>query len=228
MAITPLRITAQSDDDLRVLSQQPSEQIESAYARAAAVQDNIISPKALREAMEAVLSPHVVRPLIRQLIALRAYADHAEVSPSEAVGALSLGLKQKNWPDDLSQKWEKLTKLFEQFLSLENIMTIAKALELSWDFEHILTNTKILTDVRLVYSASRDKVIGGIVCNRLRLKYHDEDADKSISISLDKDEIESLKRLCDEALKKIEMASNMLKEAKLPSFTTGEGYDDIS
>jgi hypothetical protein len=227
MPFAPLRISTQSEEDLRSLSEEPLDNIEAAYTFVASIPGHVISPKPLRDAIKAKLSPNATRALIRQLIAVRSYIDHAHVAPSEAVEALTLGLKSKNWPNDLYPKWENFGKVLERFLSLENIITTAKALELALDFEHILTSSKIITDIRPVYSATRDKIIGGIVCNRLRLRFHDEDNDKSISLSLDKDDIERLQGLCGEALKKIEMASDMLKVAGLPSFITGEGYDDL-
>jgi hypothetical protein len=211
-----------------MLVEQPLNHLETAFDRAASVKENMISPKGLRAAMEDVLPSEIVRALIHQVIGLRSYIDEAQVAPAEAMEALSLGLKRQKWPEDLYSKWEEVAKILERFLLLENVVTIAKALELSLDFEHILIDSKILTDIRLVYSANRDKIIGGIVCNRLRIKFHDEDAHKSLSISLDKDEIEHLQKLCNEALNKIKMASDMLKTAGLSSFITGEGYDDFA
>lgn len=228
MPLAPLRINEESERELRLLTEQPLSQLDAVYARVASAKGHMIFPKALRTSMADALPSEIVQALIHQLIGLRSYIDDMQVAPAEAMEALSLGLKYKKWPEDLYLKWEKVAKALERFLSLENIVTIAKALELSLDFEHILVDTKILTDVRLVYSASRDKIIGGIVCNRLRIKMHDEDAHKSLSISLDKDEIEHLQKLCDDALRKIEMASNMLKTAGLQSFVTGEEYDDYA
>lgn len=228
MPLVPLSIAKESEDDLRVLSGQPLDRLEEAYARAAAVKGHLISPSALRTAIDGILTPVAVRALIRQLVGLRSFVDESQVSPSEVIQALSAGLKRTRSAEDILQKWESASKVLERFLSLENIITVAKALELSLDFEHIHLSSKILTDVRPVFSATRDEIIGGIVCNRLRIKYHDEDAHRSISISIDKDEIEYLEKLCREALKKIELASGLLKTAGLSSFITGEGYDDFA
>jgi hypothetical protein len=228
MPLTPLRINEESERELRTLTEQPPSQMELAFASADSIKTNLISPKALREALADFLPAPVVLALIHQVIGLRSYIDDAQVTPAEAIEALSLGLKLKGWSDDLYSKWNNIAKVLERFLSLENIVTIAKALELSLDFEHILVDSKILTDVRMVYSANRDKIIGGIVCNRLRIKMHEEDAHKSLSISIDKDEIEHLKKLCEDALQKIKMASDLLKSAGLASFVTGEGYDDFT
>jgi hypothetical protein len=79
--------------------------------------------------------------------------------------------------------------------------------------------------VRPVYSPDRDKIIGGIICNKLRIDYEDEDRVKSLSIAIDQDEIQKLQKICDDALTKIEQASSLLSEAKLPSFISGEEYD---
>jgi hypothetical protein len=228
MPLVPLSIAEESEEELRVLCEQPLDRLEAAYARAAAVKEHFISPGALRTAMNGALPPIAVRALIRQLVGLRSFIDEAQVTPSEAIEALSAGLKQKHWPEGIFHKWVGASKVLERFLSLENIITIAKALELSLDFEHVHISSKILTDVRPIFSATRNEIIGGIVCNRLRIRYHDEDAHRSISISIDKDEIEYLQKLCREALRKIELASGLLKTAGLSSFITGEGYDDFA
>jgi hypothetical protein len=228
MPITPLRVTDQSEEDLRTISEQPLDRLEEAYSRVAAIRDHAISPKVLRTALEALLAPSIARALTQQLVALRSYVDDTQATPSEAIEALSLGLKQSKSADTFYQKWDQASKVFERFLSLDNIITIAKALELSLDFEHILIDTKILIDVRFVYSADRNKIIGGIVCNRLRIKFHDEDGHKSLSISLDKDEIQYLQKQCADALKKIELASGLLKTTNLPSFVAGEEYNDFA
>ncbi len=133
-----------------------------------------------------------------------------------------------HWPDNTYEKWKTIAPIFEKLLSLDNVATTAKALELSYDFEHTITGAKILTDIRPVYSAPRDEIIGGIICSRLRVKYIDEDGSKSLSLSMDKDDIEQLIIMCNDALKKIELASNLLKTGGLPSFITGEGDDDLN
>lgn len=228
MPITPLRITPRSEQDLLTLCEQPEQQLKDAYSRLAAEKDAIISPKVLRANLEQTLAAGVVRILIRQLIGLRSYVDQNQKTVAEALGALLLGIKEKKWPEETYKKWEGIAPIFESFLALDNIVTTAKALELSFDFEHTLRDVKILTDIRPVYSPVRDKIIGGIICNRLRLIYHDEDGSKSLSVAMDKDDLERLRSMCADALGKIELASNLLKTGSLPSFVAGEGYDDAT
>jgi len=225
MPLTPLRISRQSELDLQTVSEQPPERLRDAYSRLAASKDHIISPKAVRGILEQSLAPDVVSVLMRQLIGLRAYIDQYRASVPDAMAALSLGIEEKKWTEERYRNWNSISSIFEQFLSLDNIVTTAKALELSFDFEHTLTDVKILTDIRPVYSPDRDKIIGGIICNRLRFKYRDEDGDKSISLAIDKDDIEQLQKMCAEARTKIELASNLLKSGGLPTFISGEGHE---
>jgi hypothetical protein len=227
MPLAPLSISAQSERDLLTICEQPEERLQEAYSRLAAAKNAVISPKVLRKDLEQPLAPGVVRALVQQLVWLRSYMDYSKNTASEAVEALSLGTKEKKWPDETRKKWERTVPIIEKFLVLDNIGTTTKALELAADFEHILSSVNILTDIRPVFSTSRDKIIGGIVCNRMRLKYFDEEGRKSLSVSVDKDEIEQLRKACSDALKKIELASSMLKTGELPSFVAGEEYDDF-
>jgi hypothetical protein len=228
MPLAPLPITPHAERDLLTIAGQPEEHLQNAYLRLAGIKGAVISPKELRAALEQPLASGVVRALIEQLIWLRSFLDYSKVTPSETVGALSLGIKEKNWPDETYKKWERIAPLIEQFLSLDNVATTTKALELAADFEHVLLAINIITDIRPVFSVSRDRIVGGIVCSRLRLKYNDEDGQKGLSISVDKDEIERLQNICKDALKKIELATSMLKDGNLPSFVSGEEYDDFA
>jgi hypothetical protein len=229
MPLAAIRISAPAEQDLLTIVEQPEEYLQEAYSRLAAIKGDLISPKQLRGALEQPLAPGVVRALIAQLIWLRSNNDYANVTPSETLGALSLGIKERNWPDDKYSKWERIAPLFEKFLSLDNIVITTKALELSSDFEHVLSEINIITDIRPVFSVNRDRIVGGIVCSRLRVKYNDEDGQRGLSISIDKDEIERLEKVCKDALRKIELATSTLKAGgSLPSFVSGEEYDDFA
>jgi hypothetical protein len=226
MPFSSLLVTDQSSKDLLTISEQAEGRLEEACARLSTFNDNVISPVTLREQITQVLSPGVARSLIRQLLGLRLFIDSEKISPAEAIEALSVGLKQKGWSDDAYNKWERIALTFAKLVALENIGTTAKALDLSLDFEHRLDDVNILTDIRPVYSVNRDKIVGGIICSRLRLRYDDEDGSKSISISMDKDDIDKLKDACVDALNKIKLASDMVKTSKLPSFVIGDALDD--
>jgi hypothetical protein len=228
MPLTPLRLNPQSEQDILTICEQSEDHLEDAYARLASAKESVISPKGLRAQLEQPLAPGVVRALVQQLVWLRSYIDYSKTSISQALEALALGIKDKKWPEETYKKWERVAPIMEKFLSLENIVTTTKALELAADFEHVLQSANVLTDVRPVFSANRDKIVGGIVCNRLRIKFYNEDERKSLSISVDKDEIEQLRKVCEDALRKIDMASNMLKAGQLPSFVTGEEYDEFN
>jgi hypothetical protein len=183
MPVTPLHIGGQSEKDLLTISEH-ARGVEDAYARLFAIKESVISPIALRREIADALPPGVARALLRlrQLIGLRAYVEHSKVSIPEAIESLSVGLKQKGWSPEVYQKWERISSIFGKILALDNIGTTAKALELSSDFEHVLLSTNILTDIRPVFSMDRTKIIGGIICSRLRLKYEDEDEDRSLSV----------------------------------------------
>lgn len=222
MPLAPFPINKQAEQDLLTIAGQPEEHLRDAYSRLAGVKGSVISPKELRTSLERPLAPGVVRALVAQLVWLRSNIDYLKTTPSETVGALSLGIKEKKWPDDTYKRWERIAPLIEKFLSLDNVITTTKALELAADFEHVLNTVNIITDIRPVFSANRDRIVGGIVCSRLRLKYDDEDGQKALSIALDKDEIERLQNICKDALRKIELATSMLNDGNLPSFVSGE------
>jgi hypothetical protein len=227
MPLAPLSLSPQAEQDLLTISGQPEERLRDTYSRLAAITDVVISPTELRNAIEQPLASGVARTLIRQLVWLRSFMDYSKVTPSETIGAISLAIKNRQWPEDAYKNWERTAPIIEKLLSLDNIIITTKALELSSDFEHVLTAINIITDIRPVFSVKRDEIIGGIVCSRIRLKYNDEDGAKGLSISLDKDEIQRLQTVCTDALKKIELATSMLKTGKLKTFVSGEELDEL-
>jgi hypothetical protein len=227
MPLAPPSLNPQTEQDLLTISGQSEEHLRDAYSRVAGIANAVIWPKELRDAIEQPLAPGVARALIRLLVWMRSFVDYSKSTPSEAIGALSLAIKNKQWSEDSYKNWERIAPLIEKFLSLDHIITTTKALELSSDFEHVLSSINVITDIRPVFSVNRDEIIGGIICSRIRLRYNDEDGSKGLSISLDKDEIQQLQTVCTDALKKIELATNMLKTGKYKSFVSGEEYDDF-
>ena len=145
MPTTPLRISPRAERELLTICEQSEEHLTDAYARLASRKDHVISPKALRAALEQPLAPGVVRALLSQLLGLRSYIESTGKTVSSTVGALSVGIKEKKWPDETYKKWERLAPVIEKFLALDNIITTAKAIELSFDFEHLLYSINILT-----------------------------------------------------------------------------------
>jgi len=148
MPLSPIHINARAEQDLLTIVGQREEHLQEAFSRLAAVKGAVISPKELRTSLEQPLASGVVRALVEQLLWLRSYADYSKTTPSETIGSLSLGIKDKNWPEDTYKKWERIAPLIERFLSLDNVVTTTKALELSSDFEHVLAAINIVTDIR--------------------------------------------------------------------------------
>lgn len=227
MPPSPLRVSDLSEQDLSALCEQPVDKLEEAYSRLAAIKQHIVSPKALRATLNSSLPAGVSLSLSRQLISLQTYVSQSQKDPVDVIFSLTLGLEKKGWGEEVMAKWRSISSILQKFLLLDHISVVSKALSLSFDFEHILSDANIFTDIRPVYTAKRDEIAGAIICNRLRIRYQDEDGSKSLSISIDKDEIERLQKCCADTLSKIELATRLMKDSQLEAFITGDEENDI-
>ena len=91
-----------------------------------------------------------------------------------------------------------------------------KALDLSFDVERFCVGTRIITDVRPVFDPSRNQIVGSAIRQTLRLEYMSLDGTvTSMSIGLDADDIDRLKKACDEAIHKVGVVRDALTKSGL-------------
>ena len=84
-----------------------------------------------------------------------------------------------------------------------NLRTDFKAQNLRTDFEKILFDLKILTDVRPIFDISdSSKFSGGVVTHQLRINYNEDGENREIYFSLDKNDLEKIGKVVDRAIKK--------------------------
>jgi hypothetical protein len=100
---------------------------------------------------------------------------------------------------------------------------VAKVLELSFDYMNLLQAAKVITDVRPLYDdAKGDDVQGLIITFTLRLIYVSADGQHSMSIALDKADIDQLEEQCRRARVKAQSAYEKIAQpAGLPAIITG-------
>src|SRR5206468_2991943 len=99
----------------------------------------------------------------------------------------------------------------------------AKARDLAFDFERLYTRARILTDIRPIYDDPRNAIVGADIIQSLRLDYVSSDGDtKTITIALDIPDLEQLKKCCEDALQKSEVARKLIEGSGLEVVLPGE------
>jgi hypothetical protein len=171
MAVIPLEVGERSGRDLERICEIGPESIKAAVTTLASRTRPIISPNALRRALESTVGDDVARVLVRQLISLRLLNARRGRKIDDIVEALTLGLEKK-WDKDENDKiskWLNIKSDFTDLLSSNHVLTTAKAFGLSYDFERILDSARIISDIRPVFNNDRTEIIGAIICSTIVL-----------------------------------------------------------
>jgi len=106
------------------------------------------------------------------------------------------------------------------------IAGLAKALTLASDSEKTFSDARVITDVRPVFSSERDRIVGAVVTNTLRVDYVEYPFPRTIALTIDTRDLRQLQQAAERALKKSEVARDFMKIAKTPVTVTGDNRDD--
>ena len=112
----------------------------------------------------------------------------------------------------------ELSLLFEH----PQVWRVAKALDLSYDFAHLLLEAKIVADIRPVFNRAATRVEAAVVSFTLRLLYDNNRVNHDVSIAMNHSDVQTLIGECERALREAELATNaMNKQAQIRTIITG-------
>ena len=101
-----------------------------------------------------------------------------------------------------------------------------KAIDLLYDCDNLLQRTRVLTDVRPLFSDDARRVEGAVVAHTLRVRYDHAGRDEEISFSLDAADLRRLIDHCERGLLKEATARRELPErADIPTTPAAEPDD---
>ncbi|MDI3287792.1 hypothetical protein [Polyangium sp. 15x6] len=142
----------------------------------------------------------------------------ADVSASDFVDAVMHAITRDHTIEFTGESRD----ILQRVLSFDRTIGIsAKAKEMVGEYERILQDVRILTDIRPIFDGSADAVLSAtVVVHNLRLRYVDSDgASRDFIVSLDGDDLRSI-------AKSIERASK--KEAEIRAFMAKSGMPCIA
>jgi hypothetical protein len=127
----------------------------------------------LREQLRDVVPAERVTDVAGQLVALTQLEREQELSANEIVDSLTDSLLRlppdAAWSENDLRRWRELREPLVELLSQPNLATIAQAVRLSFDYANVLTQARILTDIRPLFNDDADKVLGAVVSQTLRV-----------------------------------------------------------
>lgn len=160
----------------------------------------------LRKIADALISLYAAKA-VRE-IALEEFVERI----SDALESLDSG-EAKLPPDERKQFRDNLTTL----LSADMFGIAAKVVDLRTDDERVFCRARILTDLRPVFgSRIEDGPQGMVVVHLLKLAYHSASEEHpEFFVSLDSDDLQTLRKLIDRAEAKARSLKSHLKNTRL-------------
>jgi hypothetical protein len=178
--------------------------------------DFAIKPSDLELVLQKPFSgnPDKVAKFIRVLLSIVTLRRQCRLTVEQLLETLLENIIRLNaWSKEELDRWISKKGYFLILFELQNITTVAKALDLSYDYSFVLQNAKILTDIRPIFNADASSITGAVVAFVLRINYSTlEGKSDSISLSINEKDVNILFETCKRALIKAQTAKSFLVE----------------
>lgn len=137
--------------------------------------------------------------------------------------AFAKGLEQSqfpDWTDEVRQKWLERVEIIAPAWGEESaIVTMSKARELLFDFQCVLRQSAVYTDVRHVFNASATAITGALVLHTLSLDYMEGDGWRQLHLTLSPEDVAELITKLQRAEKKAQVTAQLLEKSGVPQLT---------
>lgn len=166
------------------------------------------------------LDENTVEEIATTLLALHSFRSFLDKSVDDFVQDIadSENLSSLEIPE---AEHEPLKKRLLQLLSVQMLAIASKALNVLTAHEHVLDNTRILTDIRPIYrddSANivEDEPAAAVIIHMLGLRYQDGGEVKEFFVALDTEDVRKMQAVLERANAKADTLKTMLKKAGVP------------
>jgi hypothetical protein len=207
----PIRILQSQANDLAVACKVGAVKLR-AVAAAIEAADLTIKREKLRRIVSTIVDGEDTAALCRIIFGLSGIDSRNDFATSDTIEGVSETLKSFG-EDDRFSDWPAVGPALGAILSCRSVHFTAKAVDVSYDFERILSDSRILTSIRPIYTAKRDEIVSGTLVQTLRLDYvNSAGRSDSISIAVDLSDIIQLKEICGQAEEKARVARQRLEK----------------
>jgi len=178
----------------------------------------------------------IANSLLQQVISLASLERQRSLSADDVLKGLLHGVRTSGnpWNEDEITRWHTVEPELRRLLEHPQVWRVAKALDLSYDFAHLLQDAKIVADIRPVFDREAKRLEAAVVIFTLRLRYDDIQGNRDISIAMNHSDIEFLLEECQRALRKARVAADTMNDrADVRTIIIGEenrpeGEDDVA
>ena len=149
-----------------------------------------------------------VRRIVRALLNIQRVRGRLRIAPSALFDLLTTSADRQDteqWPI-ARQSWIDsrglIERAFAELGSDHPLAVIEKTGQLTYAHQNILSESRIITDIRPVFGANGRTVLRAIITHNLLLEYYDGTERHRMEVVLDSIDIEDLRRVCERALEK--------------------------
>lgn len=137
--------------------------------------------------------------------------------------AFAKGLEQSqfpDWTDEVRQKWLECVQIIAPAWSEESaIVIMSKARELLFDFQCVLRESAVYTDVRHIFNNAATEITGALVLHTLSLDYMEGDGWRQMHVTLSPKDVAELITKLQRAEKKAQVTAELLEKSGVPQLT---------
>lgn len=169
-------------------------------------------------------SEESARLMIRSLVAFATVGRSYQLSGPDYAMAIDKQVESEypvEWEGIEASAWEGSRSDFAQLVGCGAALdAIVKAGELAYSYSALLAESKILVDIRPVFTDELG-ISRAIVSFTLSLIYRTGTAENRLDIAIDSGDVDHLKKQCERAIKKATAVSSELACHSWPTFVTG-------
>ncbi len=159
-----------------------------------------------------------LKPVVETLYTLYYIRELSGVPHARFIEDLIDGLRRCPHPQLAQKDLPKLRSLLEKLMNIETLRAVSKGARLQRDGERLYCESKVLSDIRPVFSADATAPpVGGVLTHTLKLAYHEGSNHKEFHLILDSEDLIALHEVILRAQEKDSTLRDLLKQMKLPN-----------
>lgn len=128
-----------------------------------------------------------------------------------------------DWKAKYQDRWKTTSAHLAQLLDPKHpLATLDKSLALAYEYQNILTRSRLIADVRPVFGDEANEILRSMVSFVLSIQFTDGHDHKQIDLALDAADVEKLKTQCQRAQTKAETIQREFGRLGKPVVVAGE------
>jgi hypothetical protein len=151
--------------------------------------------------------------LINSTLIMNRVKETSDLNSNEFIEKILTSIKKdikKDLIEDLDFDFLKVK--FSELIKISSINRISVAKQAFFDFQNLVYDTGIQTDIRPIYDETKNSINGFVITQNIKVQYNAEDRIRELYFALDRNDLIKLKDQIDLALKKEKLLVKDMKK----------------